>query len=378
MDLERISTIHTRNEIKGQPDLWINTTKTFDFDQLKKFLDPLYQKRDLNIILTGAGSSAFIGETVESYFRLNFGPNVRAIPTTTLVTHFKTYVECDEPLLLISFARSGNSPESNAVIDISEKYCDDIHHIAITCNSDGTLANMISDLANGLTIVLPPKSEDKGLAMTGSFTSMIVAALHIANYKNPTNHELVIEDIADSAKKIIHDCSYELEQLSFKPFDRIVFLGSGPLKGIAEESHLKVQELTDGSVVGKFDSFLGFRHGPKAVVNETTVIVFLFSPNEKVFNYEKDLVNEILQEGIAMHCIGVFCDEDQAMQLDLDQKIIFKIDTKSKISAYTSILYVIPSQILGLYKSIDLGLNPDSPSRKNVISRVVRKFTIYR
>ena len=191
------------------------------------------------------------------------------------------------------------------------------------------------------------------------------------------NPDTIIEDIAKSAKEVIHNCTSDLEQLSFKPFDRIVFLGSGPLQGIAEESHLKVQELTDGSVVGKFDSFLGFRHGPKAVVNETTVIIFLFSSNEKVFRYEKDLVNEILQDGIAMHCIGVFCDEEQAKELELDQKIVFNIDAKSKISAYTSILYVLPSQILGLYKSIDLGLNPDTPSRKNVISRVVRGFTIY-
>ena len=378
MDIEKTNTIHTRKEIEGQPDLWIETVEQTNHNKrIEDFLKPLYKKEKLNVVLTGAGSSSFIGETVETYFKLKPGVNARAISTTTLVTHFKNLVDSDIPLLLISFARSGNSPESNAVVDIAERYCKDVHHIAITCNAKGKLAHTVNKLENGLTIILPPESEDKGLAMTGSFTSMILTALFIANSQKADGHAQIIENISHSAKEIIKKCAAGLKNLSFKSFDRIVFLGSGPLEGIAKESHLKVQELTDGAVVGKFDSFLGFRHGPKAVVNNKTVIVFLFSPDEKVFRYEKDLVNEIQQDGIAMHCIGVFCDKNQAKEVELDQKIVFDLDNRSKESPCNSVLYVLPAQILGYYKSLDLGLDPDTPSQNNVISRVVRGVTIY-
>lgn len=378
MDIEQTNTIHTRKEIEGQPDLWVETVnKTNGNKNIAKFLKPLFLKEKLNVVLTGAGSSAFIGETVETFFNFTPGINARAISTTTLVTHFGTLIDQETPLLLISFARSGNSPESNAVVDIAEKYCKDVHHIAITCNPDGKLAQTINTLKNGLTIILPPASEDKGLAMTGSFTSMILTALLIANSQNSNGNAQIIENISRSAKKIIKSCSADLKNLSFKLFDRIVFLGSGPLQGIAKESHLKVQELTDGAVCGKHDSFLGFRHGPKAVVNNKTVIVFLFSPDKKVFRYEKDLANEIQQDGIAMHCIGVFCDKEQAEEVEVDQKIIFDLDDDSKGSAYNSVLYVLPAQILGYFKSLELGLNPDAPSQNNVISRVVKGVTIY-
>lgn len=368
----------TKKEIEGQPELWINTLQLLsENQQIDKFLKSLWSRERLNIVLTGAGTSAYIGETTEHLFNNNLKVSARAISTTTLVTHFDSYVNPSIPLLLISFARSGNSPESIAVVDISERFSKKVHHIAITCNAEGKLAETINKLENGLTIILPPESEDKGLAMTGSFTSMILTALYIAHSKKTDEQDQIIKNISNSAKMVIDSCSAGLKNLSFKSFDRIVFLGSGPLEGIAKESHLKVQELTDGAVVGIFDSFLGFRHGPKAVVNNKTVIVFLFSPDEKVFRYEKDLVNEIQQDGIAMHCIGVFCDKDQAKEVELDQKIIFDLDKISKESACNSVLYVLPAQILGYYKSLDLGLDPDAPSQNNVISRVVRGVTIY-
>jgi len=371
--------VHTRNEIDGQPDLWVNTINFLKRDSIRiwEFLKPLLEKKNLNIILTGAGSSAFIGQTVEFLFRIKPGMTARAISTTTLVTHFKNYIDPEVPLLLISFARSGNSPESIAAVDMAENYCKHLHHIAVTCNNGGMLAKKISNLPNGLTLVLPPESEDQGLAMTGSFTAMTLGAIYLSQIAINEDQSSVIEDIADSANEMIQNYSTHVKKLSSKSFDRIVFLGSGPLQGIAEESHLKVQELTDGYIVGKFDSFLGFRHGPKAVINDQTVLVFLFSPDENVFRYEIDLVQEILREDIAMHCIGVFCNAEQAAKLNLDLNIVFNMSKASQKSDFNLLLYVLPAQILGFYKSKNLGLNPDSPSENNTISRVVQGVKIY-
>lgn len=369
----------TKGEIEGQPDLWIESLKFLKgTDKIRDFLQPILKKKKLNIILTGAGTSAYVGEITDYLFRCTVGNSARSIPTTTLVTHFENYIEPNTPLLLISFARSGNSPESVAAVEIAQQYSNDVYHIALTCNKDGELAKKVSVMNNGYTILLPPKAEDQGLAMTGSFTSMLLASIYIAkecyNEGSPHNSIVAISKTAHSAIELYKPL---LKSISFQDFNRIVFLGSGPLQGIAKESHLKVQELTDGYVVGKHDSFLGFRHGPKAVVNSKTILVFLFSSNERVFHYEKDLVKEILEEDIAMKCIGVFCNQSQADELDLEHNIVFDLNSDSVGSDYKTILYVLPAQIIGFYKSLQLGLNPDSPSQNNVISRVVKGVTIY-
>lgn len=373
---ENHSLFNTSKEIEGQPKLWKDTIKLLQQNKdLERFYNSLSSRKELNIVLTGAGTSAYIGEITEHLFTTDNKVTSRAIPTTTLVTHFTSYIQTSEPLLLISFARSGNSPESIAVVDLAESLCENVYHIAVTCNPDGELAKKMSRLENGLSVILPPESEDKGLAMTGSFTSMVLTSIYMAHQWKGHNGHNRLDGIVKAAEKGIETYAPSLKELSGKDFNRIVFLGSGPLFGIAKESHLKVQELTDGHVVGKFDSFLGFRHGPKAVVNDRTVLVFLFSKDEKVFRYEKDLVEEILHDGIAMHCVGIFCSREQALQINLDNKIVFDSDEES--SDYELLLFVLPAQILGYYKSIDLGLNPDTPSQNNVISRVVKGVTIY-
>lgn len=375
--IENKQDFFTRKEIKGQPELWVKTLNAISNNgYVSEFLNPLWKINHLNIVLTGAGTSAYIGETTEHLFN-SIGIPAKAISTTTLVTHFASYINTSAPLLLISFARSGNSPESIAAVDIAEKHCSEVYHIALTCNQNGKLARKVHELPNGLAILLPPDSEDQGLAMTGSFTSMVLAAIYLANQAKSNGQTENIKLISEFAHEGIIKHAPELKLLSFKDFDRIVFLGSGPLLGIAKESHLKVQELTDGQVVGIYDSFLGFRHGPKVVVNNSTVLVFLFSSEDSVFKYEKDLVNELLEEGIAMHCIGVFCKQEQADQMVLDQKIVFDLEESILHSDYNLLLYVLPAQIIGFYKSLYLGLNPDSPSQNNVISRVVKGVKIY-
>lgn len=374
---------HTKKEIEGQPDLWIETFRSIhENSDGRAFLRSFLEKRDrLNIILTGAGSSAFIGEAVEHLFQ-GHHISARAIPTTTLVTHFRQYVEIGAPLLLISFARSGNSPESIAAVEIAETYCDDVHHLAITCNRSGMLAQKVHKLKNGYAAVLPPSSEDRGLAMTGSFTSMMLSAIYFSKFTRRKYDDTlnVLHNVAEDSRQLIKTVSGGLKLLSAQPFERIVFLGSGPLLGIARESHLKVQELTDGEVVGKYDSFLGFRHGPKAVVNDKTVLAFLFSSDKHVFRYEKDLAEELLslEKGRAMRSIGVFHSLHQSSEIPGFDLSIFARQGKSpQPSDFDLLSYVLPAQILGFYKSLDLGLQPDDPSKNDAISRVVRGVKIY-
>ncbi|TVQ02734.1 MAG: SIS domain-containing protein [Balneolaceae bacterium] len=373
--------LHTAMEIEAQPELWKKIRDKFfvERNSILKFIEPVLGEPGLEIVLTGAGSSAFIGQSVNHIFSSKFNVPAKAIPTTTLVTHFRQYIDLNKPVLFISFARSGNSPESNAVVSLAETFCSKCWHIAITCNADGELATTVQKLPNGLNIVLPPESEDAGLAMTGSFTGMMLAAIALANIKQKKFDPGLFDfdKVSELGANLISGQMTNLEELSALPFSRIIFLGSGPLLGIAEESHLKVQELSDGQIVGKFDSFLGFRHGPKAIINNETLVVCLFSDDDHVFQYEKDLALQIKQDNEALALLGVFPSKEKSLTLNLGHEIVISNANESTPFDLWLPVYVLPAQIIGFFKSLNLGLQPDKPSKSGTITRVVKGVTIY-
>ena len=143
-NLEENASIHTAREISGQPLLWEMTYKAFSAIQsdLKIFLDQVLKENELDIMLTGAGTSAFIGETLEGYFKNAFNKNTRSVHTTDIISFPEDYFYRDKTTLLISFARSGNSPESVGVVELANKLCHKVYHIIITCNESGKLAQM--------------------------------------------------------------------------------------------------------------------------------------------------------------------------------------------------------------------------------------------
>ncbi|HEX6981507.1 MAG TPA: SIS domain-containing protein [Balneolaceae bacterium] len=368
--------VFTSAEIECQPQTWNATWTKIQEEKnaLTSFLKNIIAVNDLSIVLTGAGSSAFIGDTVLSNWLTSFSKPTQTIPTTDLVTHFKERVVIDKPLLLISFARSGNSPESTAVIELANKLCDKVYHLIITCNPNGKLALINED--NSYIFLLPPETEDKSLAMTNSFTSMALAATLIPMLFSSEIGaiEKQVKILSEYGEKVIAEYSESLSDVSQNEFDRIIFLGSGSLWGIAKESHLKVQELTNGKVVGKFDSFLGFRHGPKAVINDKTLLVYLLSNKKETKPYERDLVDQVVQHKIDLKTLAISettCDH---------QKVDFSISLNRQNEldeAFWAILCTLPAQIIGFYKSLALGYNPDNPSPDGTISRVVQGVKIY-
>ena len=183
--------VFTSEEIERQHKTWIQTWKSLldQKESIRNFLQEFTDSNNLNIILTGAGSSAFIGDVVLSTWHKYFSQPAQAIPTTDLVTHFEQRILISNPLLLISFARSGESPESMAAIDIANQKCSDVYHFIITCNPDGELAKL-DNRENTYVFVLPDKAEDKSLAMTNSFTSMALAATLIPQLYHVDNQKL--------------------------------------------------------------------------------------------------------------------------------------------------------------------------------------------
>jgi tagatose-6-phosphate ketose/aldose isomerase len=279
------------------------------------------------------------------------------------------------PTLLISFARSGDSPESLATVELADKYCKDLYKLNITCNKDGELA-LRSTGKNSYVFLLPEETNDKSLAMTSSFTSMLLAGLLILNIEQIETLRPLVTQLQACGEFILKNHISQLKNLAYTDFKRMVFLGSGPLFGAAHESHLKVQELSDGNVVCTYDSFLGFRHGPRAVVKNDTVVAYLLSNDPYVKKYELDLIRSINETSASVRSIGIG-NEFDARELSIDLSLTFPNGIAYIPEEFLSVFYVLPAQIIGFFKSLSLGLSPDSPSNSGSITRVVQGVKMY-
>ena len=368
---------HTIREIEHQPRMWRETFRIIEERQadIEKFAAQSQIDRSTRIVLTGAGTSAFVADTAACLFMRDGYGQARSVATTDIVSAPASFLS-PEDKIFISFARSGNSPESVAAYHIARKFCKDARHLMITCNPEGSLARE-ADPEKDLVIVLPDGTNDRSLAMTSSFTSMLIACLLCKNVRTLSWEKDRLEAAAAFASHILEDNVTEaLQGVTAKDIRRAVFLGSGALKGIACESHLKLQELTDGQIMCSFDSFLGLRHGPKAVINEQTLVVYLMSDDPYTRRYELDLIDQVGKENRPAAQI-VVAQEPSGLDGDIDFEIVAPAGEMLAEGEYKSVPYVLAGQLLGYFFSLSKGLDPDKPSVRGTISRVVSGVKIY-
>ena len=366
---------YTYKEIRQQPRVWkeaydiVLSQKSKIQAYVHKYLDLGYK-----VVLTGAGTSAYIGDALAPALHGTIFRDAAAIATTDIITSPELWFDCGSKVLLVSFARSGNSPESIGAVRAVEKTAGATAHLFITCNASGQLAGMKGD--NIFTLLLPPETNDLSLAMTSSYSTMFIACALVAHIDNIESQKVFIDAISDSVARAMDRYEKDIKAIATLDFKRAIFLGSGTLKGVAEESRLKLQELTDGRIMCGFDSFLGFRHGPKAIVNSESLLIYLLSPIEKVQRYERDLIKQIeLRNGIKGSIIvcrqagdASFASPTLTVETGLPEGVP---------GCYGGAAYVFVAQMLGFFKSLDCGLNPDAPSVSGNISRVVEGVTLY-
>lgn len=368
----------TAKEIAQQPIVWKKTFETIESQkiEIENFLERFLDK-DVDVVLTGAGSSAFIGNAVYGVRLKHQQKQSRVVPTTELITHPEYFLLPTMPTVLVSFARSGNSPESLAAVQVVDQFCKESYHIVITCDENGKLYTN-TDPERTLKILLPPETNDISLAMTSSFSSMTLAFILLTKVDQLEKERAKINELSNWGNVILDKYEGLISDIASIDFERGVFLGSGPLRGTAEESHLKLQELTDGKVICAFNSFLGFRHGPRAIVNDKTLLVYLFSDDPLARKYEYDLVRQINQseKGIAQVAISHKPVDIDGVTFDLNVCFGEANEENAEIE-YLCVAEIMFAQLLGYHKSLNLNLNPDQPSMSGTISRVVEGVIIY-
>ena len=365
--------LYTASEIYQQPRLWNEVPKILEDrkEEIKSFLENVLSKQNLQIIFTGAGTSAYTGDFITPYLNKKSGHKFKSIATTDIVTNPEMYLDKNIPTLLVSFARSGNSPESVATVNLANKVVKEIYHLVITCNKDGKLAEYSKNDENALAIILPEESNDKGFAMTSSFSCMALTATLIFD-NNYSKEEL--NKTVETASSMLINIEEKLNPIINFDFNRIVYLGSGSYHGLSKEASLKLLELTRGKVVGYYESSLGFRHGPKSIVDDKTVVLVFQSNNEYALDYDKDILKEMYHDEGNHKVVSIGRNED------VREYTHFYLDVpveNLENDVFLGLLYVLYAQVFSLLASIKNGINPDNPNPSGAVNRVVKGVIIH-
>jgi len=375
--------VHTPQEISQQPDTWWRSYEKLSqlAPELETFLKRAGVFNDLqarpSVFLIGAGTSDYIGRTIATLLRCIWQCEVCAIPSTDLLACLDDYMVAGKSYVWVSFSRSGDSSEGVALLESALDRRPEIHHIIVCCNGEGRMAHILSERDNVRRIILDDAVNDRGLAMTSSFSNMVVAGQCLAHLQNLATYGMTLDALIMAGRKFLPAAAESAAQAVAEGFAKICFLGTGTLHAVAVESALKVIELTAGRNVTFSESFLGVRHGPLSAIDPETLVVAFISGDVRRRSYELDLLEEVRDKKLAKNILMI------APRVGLeDEKRLAKIGNILPLELSVGDCYRPPvdvfiGQLVALFSSIRLGLKPDAPSPCGAISRVVSRVRIY-
>lgn len=377
-DLIELGAEITTREIYQQPQVWQTAFENYKVqaDEIAVFLNNIDEKYDyIKVILTGAGTSAYVGDTLLPYFRKIYDErkwNFNAIATTDIVANPLAYLHKEVTTILVSFARSGNSPESVAAVDLAKDIVEELYQITITCAAEGKLAQQAHGDERNLLLLQPAPSNDAGFAMTSSFTSMMLTALLVFDKTDLVTKEEKISALIALSQEML-DSAAAIQKMVSLDYNRVIYLGAGSFFGLAHEAQLKILELTAGQVATMYESPVGFRHGPKSLVNEKTVVVVFGSTDSYTKLYDLDLVREVAGDEIARKVILL---TEQKEDLENVEQVILSSQQLAD-DVYRVFPYIVYGQLFALLTALKVKNRPDTPSPTGTVNRVVQGVIIH-
>lgn len=381
---EARGTRYTPQEIVQQPTSWRGTFERFDQHRsgLRQFLKASgFEGRGASnnsvVYLIGAGTSDYTGRALAYLLRREWGCDVWAIPSTELLTNLDDYIAPNHNYLWISFSRSGDSSEGLALLETAIQNYPKIRHLLVTCNANSRMAQVCNQApGRAAMFVLDEAVNDRGLAMTSSYTNMVVAGQCLAHIDSLTAYYETLNTLSEAGSQFLKQVQQCAPSLVQRGFSKACFVGSGALHAASQESALKVLELTAGRVQTMSESTLGLRHGPMSALNEETLFVSFLSLDPMRRRYEEDLLTEIKKKQLGKMRVIVSPDSEGDLIGLADQ--VLTLSAPGLRDEYRPPVDVMLAQSLGLFSSLKLGLKPDSPSPNGAISRVVNHVSIYR
>lgn len=369
----RLGYFHTLREICQQPWTWLRTCDRMlaSRDGLKADLQGIH-----SLALTGSGSSEYAGECVRFPLQIALGVPTESISGGALLMYGGKALPPGRPGVLVSVARSGDSPESSGVVELLLSTEPQVRHVVVTCNEQGRLASAWHGSRNVRVITLPSETLDESLVMTSSFTNLLLAVRFLGMLDKTNEYRTVCERLSRIASELIQTRLDALAKVAATDFRRAVFLGSGSRFAAAREAALKMLELTAGRVTTVCETFLGFRHGPMSYVHDDTLIFCLLSSDRTIRAYELDLLRELDRKklGLLKIIIGETIPDSTVRNGDevIECRGLSELGENDDLA-----IHVVVAQLLAFFRCLEEGLLPDSPSEEGIINRVVEKFPLH-
>ena len=373
---------HTPREIWQQPDTWATTYRICSAQ--KNELNDILHRAGIGrgtasptVYLVGAGTSDYTGRALAQLLRRRWGCDAWAVPSTTLLTDFEDLHTPGKEYFWISFSRSGDSPESVAVLDRALGRQRAIRHLVITCNEKGKMAELCAlHPERARALVLDDAVNDRGLAMTSSFSNMLVAGQCVAHLDDLDGFGAIVSALSDCGRAFLPLAAETAAEVTSLGCPRACFVGSGVLRGVADECALKVVELSAGKITTLAETPLGLRHGPMSSVDGQTLFVAFLSSDARRRGYELDLLREIDHKRLGRIRLAVTASD----AADISELVDYRLSLNCPIDFpdyYRPALDVMLGQLLGLFASLRCGLKPDQPSPTGAITRVVQPIKLY-
>lgn len=374
---------YTPNEISQQPDSWLATYQKCEHEreEIRSFLKRSgVGSQNLSapsIFLVGAGTSDYVGRAVADLMRQCWSCPVWAVPSTDLLINLDNLILRDREYVWISFSRSGDSSEGVAVLEKALANYPHVRHLVITCNQSGRMAELCSQNPDKMfALILDEAVNDRGLAMTSSFSNMVVAGQCLAHFEAMERYRQILANLREIGSKFLHEAADIAFRIAGMNFSKACFLGSGPLAAVANESALKLLELTAGKIHTISESVLGFRHGPMSALDKNTLFTQFISTDPRRQKYELDLLTEIRDKRLAGITVAVAPQHLRGLESLADY--VLSLDAPATLrDEYRPPVDVMFAQLLGLFSSLNAGLRPDHPSPNGAINRVVAHLQIY-
>ena len=359
---------YTYQEIMQQQTFWPEAVQAADVkEKFKALVSEKKKKGNLKIYFSGAGTSAYVGDILSRMLKTSGDISFHAAATTDIVTEPEEYFKDGDNIILFSFARSGNSPETKGTVTLADQLSADISHVFVTNNKDGYLARYEGE---AVKIILPEETNDRALAMTSSFSTMLIAAASLFDTE-------LSRSFTDNLKEIFSKVETFAAEVLKDDFKKIFYVGTGVNSEMTRETSLKMNELTGGRIDVSRETTLGFRHGPKAALTEGALFIQLYSNTDQsyIHQYERDITSEVT--AFNHYYKAIITPSKSLLPGDLNENCRV-LETGTEYSRFElSLVYLLFGQLLACMKSHQLSINPDEPSPDGFINRVVEGVTLY-
>jgi len=333
--------MYTREEIFSQPESWKTSLEMIarQSSELEAFFR---QGKFDQLLFVGCGSPYYAAQAIAPLARTLTGRPARALPGSEVFHYPELSFVPGQRVLMVALSRSGETTELLRACE-AFKARQDGEIVTISCYPDRPLTKQ------GAINLLLTNAQETSLAQTRALSSLYLSTLALTClWSNRRDLFDALQKLSEACASLLDRYGEQAERLGADTrFSRFYFLGSGPRHGLACEISLKMKETS----LSHSEPFhvLEIRHGPKAMVNDETLILTMLSSGQD--KLELAVAEEMRTLGAEVVVSG-----ENGVDVNFDSGLP---------EAITQVLHLPFGQLMAYSHSMSVGLNPDLPENLN-------------